>query len=125
MRLIEKLFAFVLGGFVLTACSGGYKEENNKMYYSYRPDWGPVSKQEVRGADLKSFKVLKPASGRKLYAVDRNHAYRQGRIIENADVATFEIINSYRNAAKDKNSYYYEGKKVSYGFMVEKNLIKE
>lgn len=96
MQLITKLFACILVGFVLTACRGEYKEENNKMYYSHRDDWGPISKREVKGADLKSFKVLKSVfPGGKLYAVDRNHAYWRGRVIENADVKTFQVVDEH------------------------------
>ncbi|MDR2915946.1 MAG: DKNYY domain-containing protein [Tannerella sp.] len=107
-----KFFACILGGVALTACTGEYKEENNKMYYSYRNDWGPVSKREVEGADLKSFKILKSVfPGGKLYAVDKNQAYWRGLVIENADVNTFKVINEYYSV--DSKRIFWEGKILS------------
>ncbi|KAA1242780.1 DKNYY domain-containing protein [Aquimarina sp. RZ0] len=90
------------------------------LTYTYQRDKKNVFiPGEITEIDVKSFKILECNNqGRKqksLYATDKNYAYFQGKIIPNADVKTFYLIESdapYQTYAIDKNKVYYSGKKL-------------
>jgi hypothetical protein len=92
MNKVLKISACIFFGTVMIACEGKYKKKHGKMYYSYWASAGNQVEYEVEGADLKSFKVLESLPV-KIYAADKNHVYWRGRVIENADGATFRPLN--------------------------------
>ena len=88
---------------------------------------------KISGLDLKTFKKLENG-----YYKDKNNIYydldNNLSAIKNADLATFEVLNSpYSSSiyfAKDKNSVYYQNKKidglVADGFkQIQSNFIKD
>lgn len=78
----------------------------------------------IDGADKESFRTfLSPAASafesplESEYAVDKNHAYFEGRIVLRADVATFQAVASggshyYTFLAEDKNHVFFEDKAI-------------
>lgn len=74
---------------------GGYTIIEGEIYYC----------EQKINADLETFKYLEHT-----FAKDKNHAYRSGIIVEDADPATFEVLAITH--AKDKNNVYFNGKKL-------------
>ena len=90
-------------------------------------------KINIKGLDLKTFEHIDD-----YYYKDKNNVYYESYNnlykIENADLATFEVLNSpYSSSiyfAKDKNNVYYQNKKingiVADGFeQIQSNFIKD
>ncbi|WP_315287676.1 DKNYY domain-containing protein [Leptotrichia massiliensis] len=90
-------------------------------------------KINIKGLDLKTFEHIDD-----YYYKDKNNVYYESYNnlykIENADLATFEVLNSpYSSSiyfAKDKNNVYYQNKKingiVTDGFeQIQSNFIKD
>jgi len=59
-----------------------------------------------KSKDLETFEIIGEVYSN--YAKDKNQVYYYGRIIENADPETFEVISS--TSAKDKNNAYDNGR---------------
>ncbi len=68
------------------------------------------NQKEIEGVDIPTFSQL--VFWNKFYAKDKNAIYYKGKIIEKADLETFEILR-YSDYSKDKNSLYFKDKKVS------------
>lgn len=67
----------------------------------YNSAWG---KRTVEGADIESFESMLPG-----HAKDKNHAYYTWDVIDGADIATFEVINS--ETSRDAQFVYHKGKR--------------
>lgn len=85
---------------------GLFSKDNNSVFYDTK---------KLEGIDSKTFQVL----GLGLYGKDENSAVYTNRNIIGADPGTFEVLHEkycrgYRNAlAKDKNSYYSLGARIT------------
>ena len=91
----------IFGILFLTSC-GGYKIENDKVYYiQYNEAQGRV-KREI-GADKNTFRILDNEN----YAIDFTQVFYQGTLIDSADPKSFVPLSDY--IAKDKNHGYYGG----------------
>lgn len=100
----------------------GYEQRAHQIYFwvisdSGSPDyWGAGV---VKDALYDSFRPLENVKGlnppcSQSYGKDAAHVFYRGRIIEGADLATFEIMESVQGQyAKDKQSVYFEGKRIS------------
>ncbi len=71
----------------------GWFAKDKKYAYYYRPTSGGMLCVKLDSADTKSFKVI---SGQYLYAVDKNHVFKETEILENINPLKMKII-------KDKN----------------------
>jgi hypothetical protein len=60
----------------------------------------------IEKADLNTFKSLPYDSGNAIWALDKINVYWCGQLFENADAASFEIINGPGLFAKDKLQFY-------------------
>jgi len=91
-------------GLLFSACSEGYKVENNKVYY--RRGFA-YSYQQVKDADAETFSVFEKTE----YGIDKRHAYFGTQLVLNADVKTFEPV--CRSFGKDKRHAFCGAKKIA------------
>ena len=84
-----------------------HKKCNDKIYYKNNCDENIIS-----GADIRTFTVLYDQSKYFLrgYAKDKNYVYYEGKILKDADVSTFGLVDAVY--AKDKNYVYAYGRKI-------------
>lgn len=108
---------------VLESNDDRHKWACDKNYYYHRG-------KRIEGADYATFTFF-DNDGETDYAKDRYHVFyceyfgnTPPVIIKGADVETFEILNPYRNFAKDRHRYYDEGEAISYDEAVRRELIK-
>ncbi|MBW1295041.1 DKNYY domain-containing protein [Aquimarina litoralis] len=81
--------------------------ELSKIHSIYKEEIYALNNR-IKKADYKSFKVYENSED--LYAKDHKQVYYLSSIIHNADISSFEIINS--QFSKDKNHVYYLEKRL-------------
>ncbi len=70
--------------------------------------------EQVKGADMRTFKILN-----EYYAKDKNVVYYLGAKLGTTDTASFEVLNA--GYARDKSSFYVNGLKLG---EVDLNTVK-
>ncbi|MEI7511034.1 MAG: DKNYY domain-containing protein [Candidatus Peregrinibacteria bacterium] len=73
----------------------------------------------IHNVNPSTFQILKDEESDfySFYGKDDQHVFFRDTIIESADVSSFHIIkNNYKYDAEDKNSWYFNGKKVDSAF---------
>lgn len=65
--------------------------------------------KEIEGADAATFNFI----ANSYFAKDKNTAYYGMEKLNDADVATFEVLNNLSYYAKDKSSVYFQNKKIN------------
>lgn len=98
-------FLFIGFIFLLTGCAG-YKVEGNHAYWNTWDEGLGSKRTELTYAHIATFKILK----HKRYAKDKNYAYFEGQIIQDADANTFRSIHEFR--AVDRKFAYYGGNRI-------------
>jgi len=85
----------------LLILGSGYIKDKNAVYFRGK---------KLKGSDSKTFEFLKNG-----YARDKNFVYLMGRYkgIEGSNGATFELLDSRGDYAKDSNNAYYRREKNS------------
>lgn len=108
---IMKIFLFMILSIFSFSCKD-YDFKNIKVYNIYGNQVFHVWESEpLEDVDVGSFEILYgrlSSCDYSTYAKDKNKVYYRNFMIENADVNSFEIIDS--SYSKDKNHIYYEGK---------------
>lgn len=102
---IKTFAALLLNSFLFYSCQNSYKKIDGKVYFNWSS--GATMKmenKEVKDADFSTFETIKNKEKIAL-AKDKNHVYKEDKIIENADPKTFEPIKE--RFWKDRNQVYY------------------
>lgn len=102
-------------------------EINNSVLERCRPEHSPGKKvcSPIKNIDVKTFKVIN-----KTFAMDKNHVYFQGEIIEDLDPASFKLIKTNNKFIKGKvwsdgSSAYLWRKKISSFNNVFEHIVAE
>ncbi len=77
-------------------------KEISRVHTLYNNDLYAMNVRII-GADYKTFSVFK--NSEEMYAADKSHVFYHSKIVNGADIASFQTINS--KFAKDKNHVYY------------------
>ena len=102
---------------VLPGGYGSYAKDKNYAYYEVNSSNASDSLTPISGADASTFTSL--GNPYAPYAKDKHYVYRNGRVINEADPKTFQILHvnkdpntCYGGYTKDKNHIYYCGSVV-------------
>ena len=108
-KMKNKITALVLMCFnalLFISCKqNSYKKMDGKVYFTWSS--GATMKmenKEMKDADFSTFETIKNKENIAL-AKDKNHVYKEDKIIENADPKTFEPLK--QRFWKDKNHVYF------------------
>lgn len=99
-------------------CESRYVVSEGKVFWKeYRASTSSYVNSEIKGADAATFKDVPTKGSRKCsflvsdFAIDKYNVYRAGKIIQDSDPESFEVIDDL--FSKDSiNVYYREGKIV-------------
>jgi hypothetical protein len=104
--ILQRLYILALI-FIFTACSTGYENDGNAVYYKHWNEGSGQHKERIN-ADPKTFKILKFDN----YAKDDKAVFYQGEKIIGADAKSFEALGDYY--ARDKSCGWHGKDRVKH-----------
>lgn len=103
MKRLLYIIAVILGLSLISCDNGGeYVIENGQVLWSYWTFSFGTLKDTVYGADTTTFESLSYCYGK-----DKNHVYREDKMIRGASPATFKPHNKY--LGEDDKDFYWKG----------------
>lgn len=129
-RIISTAILFFLFMYVhgqpLSPPFSEYKAEKDVVYYLTGMSGVILDSQRVEGVDINTFQIFHQGHYIKDYAKDKNNVYYQGKIVDNANAETFNLLfanDRFRQYVYcDSTSVFDHGKKL---VNVDRKTIKQ